>query len=129
MSAKNNKLTKTQQEVMDKATRMYEEAQADFETWFMTSDWTNTYGPEYATFEEAVNNMYMWLAKRDRPNDVEGYIKDKLDSCREDYEMFRSGVVLIHASSNTLRALEKKGCIEIIVDGGRSTDTVRLLTI
>ncbi len=123
------KLTKAQQKAMDDAMKMYEEAQVDFETWYMTSHWTNTYEDEYETFEEAVNDNLLWIAKRDQPNDVEGYIREHLEWTRGYYEKFRSGIVEIYTSSHTLRALERRGLIEIIEEGGRSTDTIRLLTV
>jgi hypothetical protein len=123
------KLTKAQQKVMDELMRYYTEAQEDFETWYVNSHFTNTYEKPYSSFEEAVNDHYLWIAKRDQPNDVDGYIADMLAFCRKWYEAYRSGTFQTHQNSSTLRALEKKGYIEIIVDGMNHDDTIRLLNI
>lgn len=95
----------------------------------MTSSYCNVGYRKYDSFEEAVEDHYGWFARRDQPNDIEGYYKKRLDSCRKSYEKFNSGIVYAHISSNTLRALEKKGLIEIVKDGMRNDDWVRLLYV
>jgi translation initiation factor 2 alpha subunit (eIF-2alpha) len=127
--SKTAKLTKTQQEAMDKAMRLYNDAQMSFEDWFMHSEYANTYGEQYDSFEDAVEKNYRWFAKRDRKNDQEGYIRERVEWIRGKYEEFRKGIVYMYVSSNTLRALEKKGYIKIIVDGGRLSDKAQLLCI
>jgi len=122
-------ITKAQAEVLADAVRYYAQAQTDFETWFMTSHFTNTFGEKYDSFEDAIEKKYGFFAKRDQPNDIEGYYKEQIDWCRGYYEKFRSGIVYTHTSSNTIRALERKGLIEIIHDGKRGTDWIRLLYI
>lgn len=123
------KLTKAQTEVMEEAISQYEMAQNDFEYWFMHSSWMNSYEHNYESFEEAVEDHYRFFAKRDHRNDQEAYIKSKVENARETYEMFRSGIIHLKTSSNTIRALEKKGLIEIIKDGGWMFDTVKLLNV
>lgn len=123
------KITNAQAEVLAAATRDYVQAQTDFETWFRTSYFCNSDSPFFGTFEEAVEKSFGWIARRDQPNDVEGYFAESLAFCKRYYDMFRSGIVQVHTSSHTLAALEKKGLIEIIKDGKRHTDTIRLLYV
>ena len=123
------KLTQTQQKAIDEAMTMYEEAQASFEDWFMHSRWTGGYHEHYESFEEAVEDNYRWLARRDSRNDQEGYIAKQLAFCRRHYEEHRAGIVTMRMSSNTLRAIAKKGYIEIIEDNYRQSDKFRLLCI
>jgi len=122
-------ITKTQAQVLADAIRNYAQAQASFETWFRTCYWVNGSQPFFGTFEDAVEKHYGFFARRDQPNDIDGYYKKEIDWVRGYYEMFRSGVVEVHASSNTIKALEKKGLIEIIYDGKRGTDRIRLLYV
>lgn len=123
------KLTKAQAKVLAEAISRYEMAQNDFEYWFMHSDWTNSYEHNYESFEAAVEDKYRFFAKRDHRNDQEAYIKSRVEKAREVYEMFRSGIIKVKTSSNTIRALEKKGLVEIIKDGGWMFDEIRLLNI
>lgn len=125
----NVKLTKAQAEAIASMTHKYAQAQTDFETWFMTSNFCNGGFKRYDSFQQAVEDHYGFFARRDQPNDIEGYYKEHLNFCRGYYEKFRNGVIDAHISSNTLRALEKKGLVEILIDGKRHTDWVRLLYI
>jgi len=123
------KITEAQAKVLADAIRDYAQAQTDFENWFMTSYFTNGFDEKYDSFEDAVEKNYGFLARRDRPNDIEGYYKEHLDFCRKYYDKYRVGIVDTHTSSNTLRALEKKGLIEILHDGKRDRDWIRLLYV
>ena len=124
------KLTNAQAELIAYATREYAQAQTDFETWCRTCHYCNGNRPKLtSTFEEWVDDKYTWIAKRDQPRDVDGYIAEQVERLRRNYEMKRSGIIGVHTSSSTLRALEKKGLVEIIVDGRRDFDTIRLLYI
>lgn len=127
--SKQTKITEAQAKVLADAIRHYAQAQFDFEYWFMHSDWMNGYEHNYESFEAAVEDHYRFFAKRDHRDDQEGYIRSELAKARRRYEEFRSGVITVHTSSNVIRALEKKGLIEIIKDGGWMLDKIRLLYI
>lgn len=134
-ATKTTKVTPAQAEVLAKAVRMVVQAQTmDFETWFMRSNYMSgegnvRYGVFLATFEEAVEDHFRFFAKRDHRHNQEAYINEQVEDARREYEEHRKGIVYAHTSSNTLRALEKKGLIEIIKDGRRNLDTIRLLYI
>lgn len=129
-TTKTTKVTPAQAEAFAEAVRDIAQARAvDFETWFMYGHYTNTYGEKYESFEDAVEKHYRFFARRDHKSNQEAYIKECVNRAREQYEKFRSGIGHCSASSHTIRALEKKGLIEIINDGRRSYDTIRLLYI
>lgn len=125
----NAKLTDTQKRALEWPIRQYDDAQVDFETWVITSDWCNVTRQKYESVDDYVEGEIMFFAKRDRPNDVEGYIADRIARLRETWENHRVGVVSARMSSNTLRALERKGYVEIIEDGRSMWDEIRLLCV
>ena len=98
--SKTAKLTKTQQRVIDEAKASIEEARTkSFEDW-VTS-----------TAHELVEELpERWVSV-----------------LRRDYDGLREGIAIVKASSNTLRALETKGFIEIVSDGGRNIDHIKLV--
>lgn len=126
---KQTKITDAQAEALADAIRKYAQAQYDFEFWFMHSTYMNVCERNYESFEAAVEDHYRFFAERDHRNDQDEYIKSQIERCRRTYEEQRSGVVTITTSSHTIRALEKKGLIEIIKDGGRMYDKIRLLYV
>jgi hypothetical protein len=98
--SKTAKLTKTQQKVIDEAKASIEDARTkSFEDWV------------YSTTREVVEELpERWVS-----------------AFRRDYDGLREGVAIVKASSNTLRALEAKGIIEIVSDGGRNIDYIKLV--
>lgn len=124
-----SKLTNAQQKVFDKLIRDYDEANnMDFETWAWKSNWCGG-GFSHHSFDEVIDAL-RWFGKRDCPKNVDGYVEEKLARLRKKYENFRAGILHTVTSSNTLRAMEKKGYIEIIEDTANSCydfDTVKLL--
>lgn len=130
--SKTAKISDAQAKVLADAIREYAQAhEYDFEYWFMHSEYMG--GGSYASFEDAVEGHYRFFAKRDHKRDQEGYIKQSVEKAKATYEKQRSGIVTVHTSSNTIRALERKGLIEIIRDGGLTGtwmhDTIRLLYV
>lgn len=122
-------LTPAQEKALERPIRLRDEARAaaSFEAWFMCNDWYGTERGEYATFEDAVNDKFLFFAERDGAGDVDGYIANEIAKAKERYEEFRSGIVYAHMSSNTLRALERKGIIEVMRDGRNMFDKFRLI--
>ena len=132
--SKTAKITQAQAKGLANAVQQYAQAHEwDFEYWFMHSAYMNTYEHNYESFEDAVEDKYRFFAKRDHKRDQEGYIANRVEDAKKDYEEHRQGIVITHTSSNTIRALEKKGIIEIISDGGLVAgwmyDKIRLLYI
>ena len=116
------KLTKTQQSVIDKAMSYYNEANAmDFETWCWKSKACG--GSDNGSYESVLANWKRMGRLLEKP------LSHYIDFYRSAYEQARAGIVVVNTSSNTLRALERKGYIEIIKDGGRNLDTIRLLNV
>ena len=126
-------LTPEQEKALESPIRLRDEARAaaSFEAWFMCNSWYDTkYDFErgrFASFEDAVNDEFLFFAKRDGAGDVDGYIANRIAEAKEYYEEFRSGIVYGCMSSNTLRALERKGVIEILEDGGKYFDKFRII--
>ena len=110
--SKQTKITEAQAKVLADATRKYAQAQFDFEYWFMHSDWMNGYERNYESFEAAVEDHFRFFATRDHKGHEDEYIQSELARVKSRYEEFRSGVVTLQTSSNTIRALEKKGLID-----------------
>jgi hypothetical protein len=109
----NAKLTKTQQEVLDRAIDHINEARAiDFEAWVIRSG-------IHKTFDEYFKWMVAWNGREMAEKFV------TMD--REFYNDTRNGIVTLQANTNTLKALEKKGYIKIIEIGGEWLDKVEVL--
>lgn len=103
------KLSKVQQEVLDHAKTEIDLARKlDYPDWLKATD--HYFQPENRSeaLQEAIEK-----------------------ECRKKYwENDRKGIVLTHCSSHTIRALEKRGLIEIIEDSietGGSIDVVKVL--
>ena len=124
------KLTKAQQEIIDKAREDVDYAREhDFLHWVSK----NLCGYDLDTDWDAVPNPFL---------SNEYVMKQALDTIAEDetgsghfeafhwkkrYERNKEGEVIAHANSKTLEALERMGMIEIIHDGRRGWDTIKLL--
>lgn len=108
------KLTKTQHQVFDKLCKEHLDAHnKTFEEWVCRDDDF----ADYNDFLEYANKF----GKKEAERTIEFY-KTLYDEARN------QNIYLAHTSSNTLRAMERKGLIEIIRDGGKYMDKVRLLT-
>ena len=129
------KLTKAQQEVLDHAKKDIDYARThDFLHWIakhftqldLEEDWDSFPNP-YLSNEEAMKRAIEAVE-----NDKNPVIRDDIEIFpanhrRKWYEEEKSGMATTIASSNTLRALQRMGLIEIIVDAGRGVDRIRVL--
>ena len=70
---------------------------------------------------------YRYKSQEDSIRRQLDYAEDYADKYGENYEAAKRGQVLTTTSTNTLRALQKRGFIEILDDGGRTPDTVRII--
>lgn len=78
------------------------------------------YGKQFNSGEELFNSFGRTCKWEDLRDDwKQAYI--------EDYEGRLNNTVYVSGNSSTLRALEKKGYIEIIKDGKRDYDIVKVL--
>jgi len=115
------KLSKAQQEVIDYAKNRIDYAREhSFCDWFRKG-----YGKSVASLNDA--EVYEYINKKHS----EGWHMS-IESETENYEMNRNGIdYLCHASSATIRKLEKLGLIEIIEDSCGAKcygfDTIKLL--
>lgn len=84
-----------------------------------------------------VNSRLKYLGERSDYEEVKRHEEERFDILSEDeitfytkiYEMAKENIVRTYANSNTIRALEKKGYIEIITDAANSNkiDKVKIL--
>ena len=78
------------------------------------------YGKQFNSAEDLYNSLNYTGKWEDLKEDwQQAYI--------EDYERRLNNIALRGANSNTIRALEKKGYIEIIKDGKNNCDIVKVL--
>ena len=129
------KLTKAQQEVMNHAKQNIDYARThDFIHWIarhftqldLEKDWDAFPNP-YLSNEIALQRAREAVENDKHPvmsNDIEIF---PANHRRSAYEDEKNGITLCIASSNTLRALERMGLIEIITDAGRGVDHIRIL--
>ena len=129
------KLSKAQQSVLDFAKKEIEYARThDFLHWIakhftqldLEEDWDSFPNP-YLSNEEAMKRAIEAVENDKNPvmyGDIEIF---PANHRRIQYEEEKNGVALTIASSNTLRALERMGLIEIIKDAGRGVDRIRVL--
>ena len=128
------KLTKSQQYVMDDAKREIDYARShDFLHWISNAhgydldvDWDAHSNP-YLSNDRIMKEALMMVEKDKHPTIVDGYEVFPAGHWMSKYEAEKEGITLTHASSNTLRALERMGLIEIIHDAGRGIDTIKVL--
>ena len=122
------KLTTVQQKLIDDA-----KAKIDFARTHTLREWViNNFG--YGGTEESIEQSARW---RDEHwgNNAGDIVRDSLKKAiayyeaePEQYNEERNGIIKwTYNNSNTLRALEKKGVIEIIEDGGACSDAFRVL--
>ncbi len=128
------KLTKAQEDVMKFAKREIDYARAhDFLHWIsnahgydLDQDWDAHPNP-YLSNESVMQQALEAVEKDKQPvmyGDIEIF---PVGHWFRKYEAEKDGITLTHASSNTLRALERMGLIEIINDAGRGIDTIKVL--
>ena len=128
------KLTKAQQDVMDWAKKEIDYARThDFLHWIsytsgydLDLDWDAHPNP-YLSNEGVMNEALRMVEKDKHPTIVDGYEIFPAGYWMSRYEARKEGIAITHASSNTLRALERMGLIEIINDAGRGIDTIKVL--
>lgn len=78
------------------------------------------YGKQFSSVEELYNSFKYTIKWED--------LKSEYQAIHiEDYNDRLNNIAVRGANSNTLRALEKKGYIEIITDGKRNCDKVRVI--
>ena len=129
------KLTKAQQEVMDLAKREIDYARThDFLHWI-----AQAHGHALETDWDAHPNPYLSneLALKQAQEMVEAdsrgvYTDDGIELIppnwsRMAYENRKKGIVLTITSSNTLKALERRGLIRIVRDAKRGVDEVEIM--
>lgn len=104
------KISKTQSELLEKIKMDINKAREakDFKNWYWSVSRLNA----SVTFENCIEKL-------EELNSLK-YYKNRFEELKE-------GIALTQTSSSTLRALENKGLIEIIIDAGNGIDHVRLL--
>lgn len=112
------KLSKAQQDVMDKAKKDIDEARAlDYPEWLRRDSYYQI--PKWADKETAELIEKRWMDAVNRE-----YLK-------EYWEAEKNGIVLTHCNTRTLKKLEALGLIEILYDstgdGGYGIDHVKIL--
>ena len=128
------KLTKTQQDLMDWAKRQIDYARThDFIHWLSNAhgydldlDWDAHPNP-YLSNEQVWKDAQMMVEKDKKPVIIEGHEIFPAGWWMSKYEAEKEGIITTQASSNTLRALQRMGLIEIIHDAGIWIDTIRVL--
>lgn len=124
------KLTKAQQKIVNKAKEDIDYARSnDFIHWVslklcgydMEKDWDAVPNP-YLSNEYVLKQAQDLIAK-----DETGYNCFEPHHWAKRYERAKHGECIAHANSKTLEALARMGVIEIIHDGRRGWDTIRLL--
>lgn len=105
------KLSKAQQMIIDEAKKDIDKARAcaTFEEYFMI-EYAPTFNGDYNTPEKY------------KAQDINGY-----NAYKGYWEAHKRGEVLTRANSRTIKALEKLGVIEIVVDGRSNLDTIKIL--
>lgn len=124
------KLTKAQQTIIDEARHNIDYARThDFIHWVsvhccgydLDKDWDAVENP-------FLSNAYVLKQAQDMvSNDETGYKCFEPHYWAQRYEAQKDGESIVHANSKTLEALERMGLIEIIHDGRRGWDTIKLL--
>ncbi|MBQ2639143.1 MAG: hypothetical protein IJF92_00035 [Bacilli bacterium] len=84
-----------------------------------------------------VNSRMRYIGERQDYEEIKKHEKNRFDKLSDDeikfyikvYEMGKNNMVRTYANSNTIRALEKKGYIEIIFDAANSNsiDKIKVL--
>ena len=105
------KLTKAQQMIIDRAHNAIDRARE-----------TETYEEYFIKYEAIHMNGAYNTPEKMKSKDLESW-----NNYKSWWEKERNGIVLTHANSRTLEALERLGLIEIIVDGGTYTDEIKVL--
>lgn len=105
------KFTKIQQQVIDEAKASLDSVKGKtLEEWVAEREFCDT-------FEEF----------REELKGREGLFDSLMKIYKREYDNIVDGIAYVTASSNTLRALEKKGAIEVIHYGERNRDMIRLV--
>ena len=121
-----SKLSKEQSRVMEDAYRQIEWARRlDLHDWAMREKF-NVINPEESIIVQRYDN-YGYPSEQYAINRLRQDAKEYAERFKDYYEERKQGIALMRASSSTLRALEKKGFIEIIEDGGRWIDRVKII--
>lgn len=128
-------LTKSQREVMEKA---YEDT--EFARTHTVDEWAMKAVTRYYTnIDDAIEDKenhyplikrwadYMYESKQDAINSLMEDVNKYKDKYGSSYQKRRDGIVLTRTSSNTLRALEKRGFIKIIRDAKTGVDTIKII--
>lgn len=89
-------------------------------------DWDAHPNP-YLSNERVWKDAQEMVEKDKKPLIIDGHEIFPAGYWMSRYEAEKEGVTITHASSNTLRALERMGLIEIIHDAGRGIDTIKVL--
>lgn len=126
-----SKLTASQKDVMEKAYKDVELARThSLDEWAMY----NTTNGAAVTLEEAKQNYrpitnwedYRYDSQEAAIQSLMKNVNNRKKNWSSRYEEDKKGIVWTETSSATLRALEKKGYIEILHDQGIGIDTVRI---
>lgn len=129
------KLTKAQAKVMEGAKHEIDYARThDFIHWVarhftqcdLETDW-DSHPNQYLSNAKALQDALEIVAKDSKPTVIDGFEIFPANHLREKYESEKLGETLTITSSNTLRALERMGLIQIIKDAGRGVDHIRIL--
>lgn len=129
------KLTKAQAQVIDRAKSDIDYARThDFIHWIakhvtaldLDTDW-DAHPNAYLSNAQALQDALDVAEKDNFPTVIDGFEIFPAGYWKMKYEGEKNGVTITIASSNTLRALQRLGLIEIIKDAGRGVDTIRLL--
>ncbi len=126
---KRAKLTKTQQQVMNVVYARHLDAMVmSYEDWCWKSEWHGRMAncESYEDYVDYLREVSKRMAKILKVNANE-YFEGRVSDNRTNYEDFRNGIVKIKASSNTIKALERKGYIEIVELKGDGFDKVKVV--
>lgn len=115
------KLTKVQERTYERATKFIEQAfEMDFQTWCWKSDF-NGGGNVLHSYEDFERECAWFQKTFGTPVDV------RIENHRTMwFEARNRGIAVVRANSATLRAMERKGVIEIVKLGGSGFDRIRL---